>query len=733
MQKTKKILFILTLLLGIGLIIAACAPEVVTQTVEVPVEVEKEVVVTEVVTVEVPVEAEMPEDTSPEIPFEVDWASSGHADETAEAFRHWDEDDPPVVPTACAKCHVETGFHDFLGYDGSEAGVVNEDHPPGVGVTCVTCHNDVTLTKTSVVMPSGVEITGLGNEATCMECHQGRQSKFSVDESIEAAGVDDDTVSEDLGFQNIHYYPAAATKYGTIAKGGYEYDGQTYESLFRHVVGFETCAECHNTHTLELKVEACAACHEGVETAEDFRDVRMAGSLKDFNGNGDIEEGVYYELEGLRAMLGEAIVNYGNEVTGTPIGYTSAAYPYFFIDTNADGEIGEDEAAFPNRYNAWTPRLLRAAYNYQMATKDTGAYAHGGKYIIALLYDSIADLNTVLATPVDLSTAVRNDAGHFAGSEEAFRHWDEDEPAEVPARCSKCHTAEGLPLFHKDNTTITQEPSNGFQCSTCHNDVVEFTLYEFEDVTFPSGAVINSENVNTNLCMNCHQGRTSKFTVDAAIEGKPADTVDPDLRFLNIHYFAAGATRYGTEAKGGYEFDGNSYVGFFEHVPNAVQCTDCHSAHGLTVNVESCSACHTNVSGPEDLMNIRIDTTDWDGDGDTTTGVDTEIANLRAILLAAMQEYANNTPGMDPIIYDPSAYPYFFIDTDGSGSPDPGEGIYPNRYVTWTPRLLQSAYNYQYASKDPGSYAHNGKYVIQLLYDAIENIGGDTSGLTRPQ
>ena len=35
------------------------------------------------------------------------------------------------------------------------------------------------------------------------------------------------------------------------------------------------------------------------------------------------------------------------------------------------------------------------------------------------------------------------------------------------------------------------------------------------------------------------------------------------------------------------------------------------------------------------------------------------------------------------------------------------------------PRLLQAAYNFQVTLKDPGGYAHNGKYHIELLYDSI--------------
>ena len=56
--------------------------------------------------------------------------------------------------------------------------------------------------------------------------------------------------------------------------------------------------------------------------------------------------------------------------------------------------------------------MLRAAYNYQLALKDPGAFAHNGKYAIQLLYDSVADLNLKLTKKIDLSKARRNDGGH---------------------------------------------------------------------------------------------------------------------------------------------------------------------------------------------------------------------------------------------------------------------------------------------------------------------------------
>ena len=63
---------------------------------------------------------------------------------------------------------------------------------------------------------------------------------------------------------------------------------------------------------------------------------------------------------------------------------------------------------------------------------------------------------------------------------------------------------------------------------------------------------------------------------------------------------------------------------------------------------------------------------------------------------------------------------------------DEDEATNDNRYATWTPTLLRAAYNYQYFQKDPGDYAHNPYYAMQVLYDSIEAAGGDVSNFVRP-
>ncbi len=641
-----------------------------------------------------------------EVPYEAEWASSGHADATSEAFVHWDADDPPEVSASCAKCHSTPGYLDFLGADGTAAGVVDAAAPIGTTVECIACHNEATGVLDSVTFPSGVEVTGLADEARCMQCHQGRASGASVDVRIADANLpDDDTPSDALGFINIHYYAAAATRFGGVAQGGYQYAGKTYDAKFAHVEGIDTCDSCHDPHTLKVKVDVCGICHPGVAGEDDLKDIRLVGSTSDYDGDGNTAEGVKAEIEGLQEILYAAIQAYG-AAAGTPIIYDSHAYPYFFIDTDGNGQVDEGEGSYGNQYNVFTARLLKAAYNFQVSMKDPGAFAHGGKYIIQLLHDSIEDLDAAVAEDLQ-----RSDAGHFAGSTEAWRHWDED--GEVSSSCAKCHSATGLPFFLEHGANVTEPISNGMLCTTCHDSLPEYTRYAVDEVEFPSGAVLSfgEGDEDSNLCITCHQGRSSSASVEAAVAGLDPDVVSSSLRFMNIHYFPAGVTLFGTEAKGAYEYPGVEYNGKLEHDESDESidsCTECHDAHSGKPMMDICGRCHGIGTAPRDIRtNPR---TDYDGDGDTYEGIAGEIDTLADTLYAAIQSYAATVS--KPIVYDAHSYPYFFVD-DGEGT----------RYNAFTPRLLKAVYNYQYVQKDPGAYAHNGKYVAQVLLASIADLG----------
>jgi len=322
------------------------------------------------------------------------WVGSTHADHTSHAFTNWDANDPPLIPTTCAKCHSFDGYLDFVGVDGSPAGVVDSAARTGTVLYCNTCHNPPTHGMTSVIFPAKAEITGLGREAVCMQCHQGRTSTDTVNQAI--AGLLLDEVSDKLSFINVHYGIAAATQMGSEARIAYQQDGQSYAGRYRHVAGLAACTDCHDPHSQQVDAKKCSPCHVVVVTQDDFPRIRTATA--DWDGDGNTTEGVAAEIASLQEMLLQMMQSYADRVVGTPIVYGDA-FPYFFVDKNANGVADADEANASNRYQKWTPRLLRAAYNYQFVQQDGGAHVHNPIYVLQFLCDSIQDLGAKVPAP----------------------------------------------------------------------------------------------------------------------------------------------------------------------------------------------------------------------------------------------------------------------------------------------------------------------------------------------
>ncbi|MCA9706046.1 MAG: Ig-like domain-containing protein [Myxococcales bacterium] len=662
-----------------------------------------------------------PPEPDDEVPFEEQWRMSAHADATAEAFNHWNEDGE--IPQSCARCHSREGFRDYLGDDGSEVAIVNQPAPTGSVVDCQTCHNDAATKLDWVIFPSGETVTELGAEARCMTCHQGRGSTDSVDATITAAGVGDDEVSDALSFQNIHYFPTAATLFAGRARGGYQYADQVYDRRFRHVPGYDSCVGCHDPHSTQPRFDGCVSCHDEAVDAPGVRQVRMIASRNvDYDGDGDTSVGIYYEVKGLEEKLYRAIQAYASGVVGQTICYSPQAYPYWFDSaTGATAECTEAEATGDNAYAQWTPRLVRAAYNYQMARKDPGAYVHNGRYIIKLLHDSIVDLNGVIAQPIDMSQAQRDAPGHFNGASEAARHWDEDEA--VSASCSKCHSgAPGFRFYVEYGVGVeVPETANGLECYTCHESFEdEYAVLEVGSTTYANGVELSHEGYD-NICATCHSGRQAGASVDGAI-------ASGNLSFRNVHYLPAAGVRNGNESGVGYEYAGAQYAGFLEH-DSRTQCTGCHdpviSNHTFRIADvwdSVCDVCHSDQSGPEEIRLVHLD--DYDGDGNTGETLRGELQGLANRLLLQIVASAPS-----PICYGDN-YPYWLGamgDASGHCPPD-AQGSYSN----WTPGLVRATYNFQLHHVEPGAYAHNFEYMAQLLHDSIEDLGGDVSGLVRP-
>jgi hypothetical protein len=283
--------------------------------------------------------------------------------------------------------------------------------------------------------------------------------------------------------------------------------------------------------------------------------------------------------------------------------------------------------------------------------------------------------------------------------------------------------------------TIPEEgvpAGNGLMCTTCHDGANWPARYAVSEVTMPSGKIVSyGENADSNLCVECHQGRTSKATIDKmidqfAVAEKGDEVVAPitvdgkevKFSFKNAHYFGIAAMWFGTDAQGFYEYEGKTYVGTNPHVAVNDQpgCVGCHDPHNGTPDEEACKACHGDVA-VDDIRGMTS-SADYNGNGDKAEGIRSEYRLLRDALYTEIQAYAKAKTGTE-IVYNTDAYPYWF---DGEG----------NAFTAWTPNLMKAAYNFNFMRKNPGAGVHNAKYAIQILIDSIEGLGGDVSKYTRP-
>ena len=341
-------------------------------------------------------------------------------------------------------------------------------------------------------------------------------------------------------------------------------------------------------------------------------------------------------------------------------------------------------------------------------------------------------------------------SGHGMILDEPWRHWDEDGVIGNPTRniaCAKCHSAGGfLEYAATELNTAVQPLPLGLDCSACHSGADGDTTYSdlttypvLDNVLFPSGERQDLGN-NSNMCITCHQGRESKDTVDEDIAdcvGNTEQMCDEDctpmagaggaggapgcagLGFINIHYYAAGATYFGTAVRGGYEYDGQTYVGqtaFGAHAGGNLfaDCIQCHmeanpagGAHLFVPDIASCNSmgCHAPATTFPTLAGKPSESYD-------------AIQALLPALLTAIEAYATNTLG-ESIDYRPDDYPYWFNDSDEA--------------YRFDATLVKGAYNYQTGLKDPGGYIHNGDYIQQILSDSIVDLGGTLPpGFTRP-
>jgi hypothetical protein len=316
-------------------------------------------------------------------------------------------------------------------------------------------------------------------------------------------------------------------------------------------------------------------------------------------------------------------------------------------------------------------------------------------------------------------------SGHGNILDDPFRHWDGD--LAVTDSCARCHTWQGFFDFALDGFAESDAPQPvGLDCLACHESGSFATLYDdyvgnftaLEPVRFRSG-----ENASlrgpSNLCMACHQGRSSTDSVNNTIDNSP--TAGP-YDFINVHNFAAAASYFGGEVRGGYQYDGMEYEGrntFPSHPDDRKTCVGCHMRgaakdHTFRPQLADCTGCHGGTS--------------FETLGGSPGANFVAIQTLLGELLSEIQGYAAGTIGT-AIAYDAAKAPYFFVDANANGTVDAAE---TRNYDLFDDKLLRAAYNYQMGQKEPCGFIHNGTYVQQILFDSVVDLGG-TPSVTAPQ
>lgn len=141
----------------------------------------------------------------------------------------------------------------------------------------------------------------------------------------EISGPALDTVDLSLSFLDPHNLASGSTVFGEQAEGMYQYSGISYLGLRDHDESFQTCLDCHDTHTLAVvDWSECKKCHQ---KSTSYLSIR--GTPTDFDGDGNTSEGIAYEVVTLHQALYATLQSYAASTAGYPIVYSSEGSDFF--------------------------------------------------------------------------------------------------------------------------------------------------------------------------------------------------------------------------------------------------------------------------------------------------------------------------------------------------------------------------------------------------------------------
>jgi predicted CXXCH cytochrome family protein len=274
-----------------------------------------------------------------------------------------------TTPT-CARCHSGSGFVAYI--EGGKQELTTA--PPLAKIACAVCHdphnatNSYQLRTETATLANGVTISGIGEGALCMNCHQAR---------VEAVSYTNNYLN------NLSHYGPHHGPQGDIIAGqnGYQFGWKFPTSP--HMQAANGCIACHmaaasvnpdgsrqlfGSHSLNMvdpktgndNVAACAPCH-GTSVGTEFSDKKFyVNGNADLDGDG-VANGLQVEVQGLLNRVARLL---------PPLGDTTVV-----VDST------------------YTLVQAEAAYNWDMVTEDRSLGIHNPEYVYSLLAVSLQKLD----------------------------------------------------------------------------------------------------------------------------------------------------------------------------------------------------------------------------------------------------------------------------------------------------------------------------------------------------
>jgi hypothetical protein len=353
----------------------------------------------------------------------IQWEKSAHARFVTGGLTP-EAGDPSTNAGSCPSCHSSQGFAWWASKGFTvDAGVPAPPTPSAEFAepqSCMACHDPHGEAKTPGGLPTphlvrrygsvqtgvpGVNASGVGAGALCMQCHNTRRAFSATSQSAPHGSAQTEVL---------------------LAKNALTFDGGSYQSS-PHATVENACVGCHMAptpaagqpghnevggHTFMVKsaaglenMVACTGCHEGLT---EFNRVAYA----DFDGDGTVA-GIQDEVAGLLKRLGDALTQKARElfvyadggaVPGTPVLVGFHGRMRILLDgatvTTGDGGtvtcVHETEEPGCYRFGAGgipyttdaEKAFVQASWNYLLIKNDSSLGVHNPAFAVEVLQRS---------------------------------------------------------------------------------------------------------------------------------------------------------------------------------------------------------------------------------------------------------------------------------------------------------------------------------------------------------